>query len=114
MAKNQNHKKIGLGGGGGKGHGEWGLGWLVIFLFDKESNFKIKKIFFVRGGGGGGEGDGDVFLLIDKNPNLKERGGGERKEGKCTYMNKCFKWQIYSSRRTTVTLPNYFEIHALM
>ena len=33
-------------------------------------------------------------------------GGG----GKCTYMNKCFKWHFYSSRRTPV--QNYFEIHA--
>ena len=33
-------------------------------------------------------------------------GGG----GMCTYMNKCFKWHFYSSRRTPV--QNYFEIHA--
>ena len=31
-------------------------------------------------------------------------------DGKCTCMNKCFKWQFYSSRRTSV--QNYFEIHA--
>ena len=30
--------------------------------------------------------------------------------GKCTYMNKCFKWHFYSSRRTPV--QNYFEIQA--
>ena len=33
-------------------------------------------------------------------------GGGD----KCKYMNKCFKWHFYSSRRTPV--QNYFEIHA--
>ena len=30
--------------------------------------------------------------------------------GKCTYMNKCFKWHFDSSRKTPV--QNYFEIHA--
>ena len=45
--------------------------------------------FFFWGGGGGGEGG-----------------------GKCTCMNKCFKWHFYSSRRTPV--QNYFEIHAYM
>ena len=34
-------------------------------------------------------------------------GGG----GKCTCMNKYFKWHFFSSRRTP--LQNYFEIHAL-
>ena len=29
-----------------------------------------------------------------------------------TYLNKCFKWHCYSSKRTTV--PNYFEIHKQM
>ena len=28
------------------------------------------------------------------------------------YLNVCFKWHCYSSRRTTV--PNYFEMHAWM
>ena len=35
--------------------------------------------------------------------------GGGLREGKCTCMNKCFKWQFYSLRRTPV--QNYFEIH---
>ena len=30
-------------------------------------------------------------------------------EGKCTCMNKCFKWQFYSSRRTPV--QNYFSVN---
>ena len=29
-----------------------------------------------------------------------------------TYLNKCFKWHFYPSRRTTV--PDYFKIHAQM
>ena len=29
-----------------------------------------------------------------------------------TYLNKCFKWDFYSSRKTTVS--NVFEIHAQM
>ena len=29
-----------------------------------------------------------------------------------TYLNKCFKWHFFSSKKTTV--PNYFEIHAQM
>ena len=73
------------------GLGEWGRGGEVVvseIFLDKES------IFF--GGGRGGW-----------------RGGGKgRREGKCTCMNKCFKWQFYSSRRTPV--QNHFEIHAYM
>ena len=72
-------------------------------FFDTESNFffvfffkfNLTKIFFssfFSGGGGGGGG--------------RVKGGGVE----CTCMNKCFKWQFYSSRRTPV--QNYFEIHA--
>ena len=53
--------------------------------------FFTENPFFLGGGGGGGKGRG---------------------EGKCTYMNKCFEWQFYSSRRPPV--QNYLEIHACM
>ena len=85
--------------------GEWGWGVLVSEFF-----FKKESIFFGGGAGGG------YFLTI--NPNLTKHlffflfflGGG--REGKCTCINKCFKWHFFSSRRTPV--QNYFGIHAYM
>ena len=63
-----------------------------------------------------------LFYKLTRNPYLTKKsfffffflGGGVKREGegKCTCMNKCFKWQFYSSRRTPV--QNYFEIHAYM
>ena len=86
-------------------------------IFDIEIQFS----FFLGGGGG-------IFVFsykLTRNPNLTKknlffffflggRGGGRVKGGgsKCMCMNKCFKWQFYSSRRTLV--QNYFEIHAYM
>ena len=67
LAKNQNQKKIGLGGVRIMGS-LWGAKWLVIFLFDKESKFNINFFFFFfflgGGGGGGGEGGGDVLFFF--------------------------------------------------
>ena len=85
--------------------------------FDTESNFFF---FFFFGGGV------YFFYKLTRNPNLTKKsfffsffflgggvmGGLREGEGKCTCMNKCFKWQFYSSRRTPV--QNYFEIHAYM
>ena len=88
-----------------------------MIFFDKES------IFFWGGGGGG------FFYKLIRNPNLiiffffffwggggggggvRELGKG-RREGKCTCMSKCFKWQFYSSRR--IPVQNHFEIHGYM
>ena len=61
-----------------------------------------------------------IFLQIDKESKSgKKMGlGGGTEEGNCgvvgywMYMNKCFKWHFYSSRRTPV--PNYSETHAYM
>ena len=53
----------------------------------------MKKTFFSGDGGCGGGG-----------------GGGGGKEGEVNIMYKCFKWHVYSSRRTT--LSTYSEIHA--
>ena len=67
-----------------------------MILFDKDSVF-YGRVFFYK---------------LTKTPYLTKNlffcggGGGD----KCTYMNKCFKWHFYSSRRTPV--QNYFEIHA--
>ena len=63
----------------------WASGGVAVsdFFFDK-------SIFFLLCVGGG-VGGGWV------------KGWGE---GKCTYMNKCFKWHFYSSRRPPV--QNYF------
>ena len=72
--------------------------------------FLIKNPIFFSGGGG------VFFYKLTRNPNLAFffffffLGGG--RGGKCTCMNKCFKWHFYTSRRTPV--ENYFEIHAYM
>ena len=91
-----------------------GVGLVVTEFLDKESIFfpvgggvyffyKLTRnpnlTFFFWGGGGGGGGGG-------------RRGGKGEGEGKCTCMDKCFRWHFYSSRRTPV--QNYFEIHAYM
>ena len=60
-------------------------------------------------------GGGVFFYKLTRNPNLTIfvcvwGGAGEGGGGKCMCMNKCFKWQFYSSRRTPV--QNHFEIHA--
>ena len=77
-----------------------GVGVVVSEFFDKEANF-------LRGVGGS-----VFFYKLTSNPNLTfffffflGGGGGGRGgegEGKCTCMNKCFKWHFYSPRRTPV------------
>ena len=68
------------------------LAGVGVFFYKLTRNPNLtKNLFFFFGGGGGGE-----------------VGGG----GKCTCMNKCFKWHFYSSRGTPV--QNYFEIHSYM
>ena len=89
------------------GLGEWGEG------SGKEYFFFTKNPIFSLGGGGGGC---VFFYKLTGNPNLTKIfffvGGRGVWEGKCTCMNKCFRWQFYSLRRTPV--QNYFEIHAYM
>ena len=79
------------------------LGKVFFYKLTKNPNLTIFFsffffFFFFFGGGGGGGG-------LSKGMGWGG-GGGD----KCTYMNKCFKWYFYCSRKTPV--QNYFEIHA--
>ena len=90
-------------------------------FFDKE--FVFFFFFFFFGGGG------VLFYKLTRNPYLAIVylfiylfiyffffwGGGGKGRGRVSVracMNKCFKWQFYSSKRTHV--QNRFEIHAYM
>ena len=94
---------------------------MVSDFFDKEPTFCCCFFFFFYFFLGGG---GVIFYYqLTRNLYLTKksfffyffflwREESREGEGKCTCMNKCFKWRFYSERRTPVQI--FFEIHAYM